>query len=100
MEELVLTARYSRYFPQVSLDELLKFYAAMKPDDQRRKQLDGKEGEELRRELQRMYNWEHMRSRGPGGWGGPPPGRGGRFDGKDRGGKPPPDDRPPPPPTK
>jgi hypothetical protein len=92
LEELVRTALYSRFFPQISLEELLKFYSAMKPDDPRRKQLDGKEGEELRRELQRMYNWEHMRSRGPG-WG---TSRGGRFDGKDRGAKPPPDNRPPP----
>jgi hypothetical protein len=77
--ELVRTALYSRFFPQISQEELLKYYAAMKTDDPRRKQLEGKEGEELRRELQRMYNWEHGGGRGgppgPGSRGfGPPPG--------------------------
>jgi hypothetical protein len=119
--ELWRTALYSRFFPQIGVDELLKYYAAMKPDDQRRKQLDGKEGEELRRELQRMYNWEHGFGRGGGppgtpgggrgfgpggGWQGPKGGPrgdgrgkpGDRFDDKDRGGKPPPppSERPPP----
>jgi hypothetical protein len=86
MEDLVRIALYSRFFPQISEDELLKFYAAMKTDDPRRKQLEGKEGWELRRELQRMYNSEHFLGRGgppgssgrgfgPPGWG---PGRGGR----------------------
>jgi hypothetical protein len=101
MEELVRTALYSRFFPQIGLEELLKYYAAMKPDDERRKLLEGKEGEELRRELQRMYNWEHGVGRG---W---PPGRPGmkvlirrdgksdeRFEGKDRGPPPPPVERP------
>jgi hypothetical protein len=80
VEELVRTAYYSRMFPQISQADLLKFYAAMKSDDPRRKQLDGKEGEELRRDLQRMYNSEHFFGRGngpPGGpGGGPGPGRG------------------------
>jgi hypothetical protein len=85
VEELVRTALYSRFFPQVSQQELLKFYQAMKPDDPRRKLLEGKEGEELHRELQRMYNWERS------GWsrGGPPDGPGPRGF---RGG-PPPDGR-------
>jgi len=118
--ELVRAARISRIFPQISLDELLKYYAAMKSDDPRRKQLEGKEGEELRSALQRFYNWDHGFGRGgpPGGrgfggppgsvpgWAGPPPGpprgdgrgaRGGgkpgdRFDELDRGGKPPADE--------
>jgi hypothetical protein len=74
LESLVQTARFSRFSSPVSMDELLKFYHAMKPDDPRRERLEGKEGEELRRELQRMYNWEHMVGRGPG----PGPGPGGR----------------------
>jgi hypothetical protein len=111
VSELVRMARVARYFPQISLEELLKYYAAMKPDDLRRKQLEGKEGEELRRELQRMYNLDHEFGRGGapgplggrgfgpgGGWPGPPGGPrgdgrgrpGDRFDDKDRGGKPPP----------
>jgi hypothetical protein len=110
LEELVRIALYSRFFPQPSQEELLRFYASIKTDDPRRKQLDGKEGEELRRELQRMYNWE--RGYGRGGPPGPPgsrgfgPGRGrpddrggkpgDRFEGKDRGGKPPPADAAPP----
>ena len=120
VEELVRTALSSRFFPVVSQEELLKYYAGMKSDDPRRKQLDGKEGEELRRELQRMYNWDHGFGRGgppgpggrgfgPGGWPGPPGGRGegrgfrfdgnppDRFDGKDRGSKPPPGERSEPP---
>lgn len=74
VEDLVRTALYSRFFPQVSQQELLKFYQAMKPDDPRRRLLEGKEGEELHRELQRMYNWERS------GWtrGGPPDGPGPR----------------------
>ena len=68
--ELVRMALWARYFPQISLEELLKYYAAMKSDDPRRKLVQGKEGEELRRELQRMYNLEHMAGRG-----GPPGGR-------------------------
>jgi len=52
--ELVRMALWARYFPQISLEELLKYYAAMKSDDPRRKLVQGKEGEELRRELQRM----------------------------------------------
>jgi hypothetical protein len=110
--ELVRAARISRIFPQISLDELLKYYAAMKSDDPRRKQLEGKEGEELRSALQRYYNWDHGFGRGgpPGGrgfgpgssaWIPPPPGpprgdgrgaRGGgkpgeRSDERERGGK-------------
>jgi hypothetical protein len=101
MEELWRTALYSRFFPQVSEEELMKFYGAMKSDDPRRKLLEGKDSGELRRELQRMYNYE----RGVGrGW---PPGREGmkvlirrdgkpddRFESKDRGTKPPPGERP------
>jgi len=109
LEELVRIALYSRFFPQPSQEEILRFYASIKTDDPRRKQLDGKEGEELRRELQRMYNWERGYGRGgppgpPGsrgfgpGWIGPPSGRGGkpgeRFEGKDRGVRPPPDAAP------
>jgi hypothetical protein len=125
VEELVRIALYSRFFPQVSQQELLKFYQAMKPDDPRRRVLEGKEGEELYRELQRMYNWERggwsrggppdgprgFRGReGPPGPPGPPGGRG--FRGRDDapGGPPPPrnpsgertdrpDDRVPPPPA-
>lgn len=82
MEELMRIALYSRFFPQISHEDLLKFYATMKSDDPRRKQLEGKEGEDLRRELQRMYNYEHSQGRGPPsggrgfgppGWGSPPP---------------------------
>jgi hypothetical protein len=73
MEDIVRTAIYSRFFRQISEEELLKFYNAMKSDDPRRRALEGKEGEELRRELQRLYNYEQMGGRG----GGPPgPGRG------------------------
>jgi hypothetical protein len=95
VEELARTALYSRFFPQISQEELLKYYAAMKTDDPRRKQLEGKEGEDLRRELQRMYNWEHGAARGgsfgpPGGFG--PPGS--RGFGPPRGAKP--GDTPPP----
>jgi hypothetical protein len=106
VEELVRTAYYSRMFPQISQAELLKFYAALKSDDPRRKQLDGKEGEELRRELQRLYNGEHLFGRGGGPAGGPsgrggfgpaggPPGSGRGF-GPPRGEGPPRGDRPPP----
>ncbi len=104
MEDLVRTAIYSRFFPQISEQELLKFYASMKSDDPRRKALEGKEGSELRRELQRMYNYEQFQGRGgpppPGGFmkvkigpdgnvnrdgsfGPPPPGRGARQDDRD-----------------
>jgi len=99
VEELARTALYSRFFPQISQEELLKFYAAMKADDDRRKQLEGKEGDELRRELQRMYNWEHGAARG--GSFGPPRGigpPGGRGFGPPRGAKP--GDAPTPPPQK
>jgi len=86
LEHLVQTALFSRFFPVVPQEELLKFYANMKPDDPRRQRLDGKEGEELRRELQRMYNWERMTARGAGGRSFGPPGgrdgRGGRPDGR------------------
>jgi hypothetical protein len=94
LEHLVQTALFSRFFPVVPQDELLKFYANMKPDDPRRQRLDGKEGEDLRRELQRMYNWERMTARGAGGRGFGPPGwgssggrdgRGGRSDGRSDG---------------
>src|SRR5205823_8108982 len=99
IQELVGIALFSRNFPLASQDELLKFYADMKPDDPRRKQLEGKEGVELRRELLWMYNRERFgrgggppggpgRGFGPGGFGpgwGPPPG-GPRSDG--RGGRP------------
>ncbi len=121
--DIVRIALWSRNFPLVSQEELLKFYAEMKTDDPRRKQLEGKEGVELRRDLLRLYNIERFGGRGggplggpgrggfgPGGFGpgwGPPPGgprgdgRGGRADGKsgdrfddrDRGGKPPPGER-------
>jgi hypothetical protein len=45
----------------------------MKSDDARRKQLEGKEGSDLRRELLGMYNYEHFQGRGgppgpPGGF--------------------------------
>jgi hypothetical protein len=102
--DIVRIAVWSRNFPLVSQEELLKFYSEMKTDDPRRKQLEGKEGVELRRELLRMYNMERFGGRGggppggpgrggfgPGGFGpgwGPPPGgprgdgRGGRPDGK------------------
>jgi len=99
LENIMRTALYSRFFPQISEDELLKFFAAMKSDDSRRKQLEGKEGWELRRELQRMYNSEHFlrrggpsgssgssgRSFGPPGSGppGPGPGRDPRDDDRD-----------------
>jgi hypothetical protein len=69
MEDIVRTAIYSRFFRQISQEELLRFYNAMKSDDPRRRQLEGKEGEDLRRELQRLYNMEQM-----GGRGGGPPG--------------------------
>lgn len=72
MEDIVRTAIYSRFFRQISQDELMRFYNAMKTNDPRRRMLEGKEGEELRRELQRIYNFEQM-----GGRGGPP-GSGGR----------------------
>jgi hypothetical protein len=95
LENLVRTALFSRFFPVVSQEDLLKFYASMKPDDERRQRLDGKEGEELRRELQRMYNWERITARGSGGRGFGPPGwgppgggregRGGRPDGRNEG---------------
>jgi hypothetical protein len=74
IQELVGVALFSRNFPIPSQEELLKFYADMKTDDPRRKQLEGKEGVELRRELMWMYN----RERGFGRGGGPPPGGPGR----------------------
>ena len=96
MTELVRMALWARFFTPVSTDELLKFYNAMKPDDSRRRLLEGKDSDELRRELQRMYNMEHGGGRGfgppgsrlgpPGGWPGPP----------GRGGKGPPGERRPP----
>src|SRR5262245_36241832 len=120
--DIVRIALWSRTIPLVSQEELLKFYADMKTDDPRRKQLEGKEGVELRRELLGMYNKERFGGRGgtPGGPGrggfgppgfgppwGPQPGgsrgdgRGGRpegkpgdrFDDRDRGAKPPPADK-------
>jgi hypothetical protein len=124
--DIVRIALWSRNFPLVSQEDLLKFYAEMKTDDPRRKQLEGKEGVELRRELLRMYNMERFGGRGggpPGGSGrggfggfgpgwGPPPGGprgdgrgsrpdgkpGERFDDRDRG-KPAPGERAAPPPA-
>jgi hypothetical protein len=88
VEQLARTALYSRFPPLISQEELLKFYAAMKTDDPRRKQLEGKEGAELRRDLQIMYNLEHGAPRsglfGPPGGFGP----GGRGFGPPRGAKP------------
>src|SRR5205814_2077323 len=94
LDELVRTARWSRVVPLASQDELLKFYSEMRSDDPRRKQLEGKEGGELRRELLGMYNRERFGRGGgppggpgrgfPGGFGpgrGPPPG-GPRGDGR------------------
>jgi hypothetical protein len=105
LADIVRIALWTRNFPLVSQEELLKFYAEMKTDDPRRKQLEGKEGVELRRELLFLYNRDRFgrggptggpgRGFGPGGPGpggfgpwGPPPGgprgegRGGRPDGK------------------
>lgn len=95
LEDIVRTALYSRFFRQISQAELLKFFNAMKSDDPRRKVLEGKEGEELRRELQRFYNFEQM-----GGRGGGPPGGSGRGFGSPRPPPPPPrrNPRPEPPP--
>ena len=103
MEDIVRTAIYSRFFRQISQEELMRFYNAMKSDDPRRRVLEGKEGEELRRELQRIYNFEQMGGRGggspgPGGRGfgparTPPPVREGRttpLPGGDSSGQPPP----------
>jgi hypothetical protein len=71
LEELVRRATISRFFPQVSRDELLKFYTEMKGDDPRREKLEPLEGDALYRELTRMFVSE--RFGGPLG----PPGRGG-----------------------
>jgi hypothetical protein len=104
--ELVRAALVSRTFPQPTREELLQFYANMKPDDPRRMRLEGREGDDLLSELRRQWNFERWRERGgPGaGWGPRPPGgpfgRGERDD--ERGGKGryrgPDDGRPPPPP--
>src|SRR4029079_14823052 len=89
--EIVRIARWSRNFPLVSQEDLLKFYADMKTDDPRRKQLEGKEGVELRRELLFMYNRERFGRGGPPGRGGFGPGWGlppGGFPGDGRGRRP------------
>jgi hypothetical protein len=65
----------SRMVPQVSKDQLMEFYNAMKPDDSRKQRLERLENpDELLAELRRY--WILERFRGPGGRGGPPP-RGG-----------------------
>jgi len=105
--ELVRAALVSRTFPQPTREELLQFYANMKPDDPRRTRLEGREGDDLLSELRRQWNFERWRERGgPGaGWGprpGGPFGRGDRERDDERGGKGrprgPEDGRPPPPP--
>ena len=75
--------------PQVSREELRKFYESMKSDDTRRQKLRNLDNEDdLMAELRRMWVMERYRERGPGGPGGPggrgggPPG--GRNDGRDR----------------
>jgi hypothetical protein len=121
--DLIRAVNFSRMFPHVSNEELLKFYQAMKSDDWRRERLEGLEKDKLYDELRRMWNSERYAKRGgpggqrggPGGPGGPrgeggprpPDGRGGfrpedRRDGKGFGGKRPPDGKefpPPPPPS-
>jgi len=81
-------AGFSLLMPQVSREELKKFYASMKADDPRRQRLKNLDDEdELMAELRRMWAGERFRDerghiiikRGPGG--GPP---GGRNDGRDR----------------
>lgn len=69
-------AVFSRTAPQVSKDELEKFYHKMPKDDQRRAALENLDGDTLLRELQKLWNVERWRERtGPGGGrGGPPPG--------------------------
>jgi hypothetical protein len=86
--ELVRAATISRLVPQVSRDELLKYYTAMKADDPRRERLEPLEGEALYRELMRMYVNERYGSGPPGSRGSGPPGE--RRDGKGFPGKRPP----------
>jgi hypothetical protein len=104
--EFMRAAAFSRLVPQVTRDELLKFYAGMKSDDPRRERLEGREGDELLNELRRMWVMDRWRERGGsmnssrGGFPGPPPGRGGgpRLDDQSpppRDGRPPPDGPPP-----
>jgi hypothetical protein len=121
--DLIRAVNFSRMFPHVSNEELLKFYQAMKSDDWRRERLEGLEKDKLYDELRRMWNSERYAKRGgPGGQRGGPGGPGGprgdgqprpgddrgfrpedRRDGKGFGGKRPPDGKdfppPPPPPT-
>ena len=85
--ELIRAATFSRFFPSVSREELLKFYTAMKADDPRRERLEPLEGESLYRELRTMYFAE--RFGGPSGQRGPP-----RPGGGPPGPPPPPGDHP------
>jgi hypothetical protein len=85
-------AAFSRSVPQVSEDELKKFYASLKPDDPRRQRLESLDGgDDFLPELRRVWVMDRWRERGRGG--GPPSkfGAGLPRDGdKDRGKRPPP----------
>jgi hypothetical protein len=102
VRELVRAAVWSRSPPQVTREELLKFYEGMKSDDPRRERLEGREGDDLYRELMRMWSVERM-DRWRKGGAGPPGPRGGT--GEPPGGKilikrRPDDGEPPPPPPR
>jgi hypothetical protein len=68
--EFMRAAALSRSIPQVSREDLLKFYDSMKSDDPRRERLEGREGDDLIGDLRRMWVMDRWRERG-----GPPPGQ-------------------------
>jgi hypothetical protein len=88
-------AAFSRSVPQVSKDELMKFYASLKPDDPRRQRLESLDGgEDFLPELRRVWVMDRWSERGPGG--GPPGKFRVRLREDDKDGER--DKRPPPPP--
>lgn len=70
IRELVRATVYSKSMPQVSEDELRKFFAKLDPTD--RERLEALDREQMRRELTRMYHASQFRRGGQPGFGMPP----------------------------
>lgn len=83
VEDLIRAAILSQVIPRASEEELRKFYADLPIEA--RSRLEGLEGDELKSELRKMYNFTRFHRGGPGGWGSGrgPGGPGGRRDDDD-----------------